>query len=350
MFSVARSRLTIPSQLVFLVLNGIGIFLSAVYNRVTPNLYENNAHHKMGWAGTWIALAWALMGMVKSYSEKNEKGFANPYRPVTTEAIDEHQRLGEPYSPGAYRWSDDSERDTEHNAETLCQSSRSNSWQAGDNMTHDYKAHRYEDNDEDLEEAEKHGFLGNSAVDRFFSRHSPRIASGRGLKVLSVLYTILERVMLPLGFVAAANGAVTYGGIGRENHVFSVLAHFIKGGIFFWYGLLTFGRWMGCFADFGWAWNIKPGKDIVGSRRAWVPSAEFTESFVIWFYGASNVFLEHLSAWGKAWSPMDLEHISITIMFFGGGLVRSQASESIIAADFFCSLACSSSLVAFEAC
>lgn len=34
--------------------------------------------------------------------------------------------------------------------------------------------------------------------------------------------------------------------------VFSGLAHFIKGGLFFWYGILTLGRWAGCFADIGW--------------------------------------------------------------------------------------------------
>ena len=51
------------------------------------------------------------------------------------------------------------------------------------------------------------------------------------------------------------------------------------------------------------------------------PSAEFVESFLIFFYGITNVFLEHLASWGSAWSAQDLEHISITIMFFGGGLV-----------------------------
>jgi hypothetical protein len=44
------------------------------------------------------------------------------------------------------------------------------------------------------------------------------------------------------------------------------------------------------------------------------------ESFLIFFYGSTNVFLEHLTAWGDAWSAQDLEHISITVMFFGGGL------------------------------
>ncbi len=78
---------------------------------------------------------------------------------------------------------------------------------------------------------------------------------------------------------------------------------------------------MGCFAEIGWAWNMMPPVGVVGLRRSRIPSAEFVESFVIFLYGATNVFLEHLAAWGSAWSAQDLEHISITIMFFGGGLL-----------------------------
>lgn len=98
------------------------------------------------------------------------------------------------------------------------------------------------------------------------------------------------------------------------SEVFSGLAHFIKGGVFFWYGILTLGRWAGCFVDIGWAWNVNPS----GKNR---PSAEFVESFMIFFYGTTNVFLEHLAAWGKDWSAQDLEHVSLTLMFSGGGLV-----------------------------
>jgi hypothetical protein len=47
---------------------------------------------------------------------------------------------------------------------------------------------------------------------------------------------------------------------------------------------------MGAFADFGWAWNV---------------------------------FMEHLAAWGDAWTAQDLEHVSISVMFFGGGLVSA---------------------------
>lgn len=68
------------------------------------------------------------------------------------------------------------------------------------------------------------------------------------------------------------------------------------------------------------AWNITP----VGARKANRYSAEFVESFLIFAYGSTNVFLEHLAAWGSAWSAQDLEHLSITIMFIGGGLVSEE--------------------------
>lgn len=109
----------------------------------------------------------------------------------------------------------------------------------------------------------------------------------------------------------------------RGSNVLNGLAHTIKGGIFFWYGLLTLARWMGCFVEYGWAWNVRPPVGLVSSRKATMPSAEFVESFVIFLYGSTNVFLEHLAAWGDAWTAQDLEHVSISIMFFGGGLVSS---------------------------
>jgi hypothetical protein len=107
----------------------------------------------------------------------------------------------------------------------------------------------------------------------------------------------------------------------RGKSVFNGVAHWIKGGIFFWYGLLTLGRWMGSFADFGWAWNVKPGGALVPKWKTRIPSAEFIESFVIALYGFSNVWLEHLAGWGSAWTATDFEHIAITILFFGGGVL-----------------------------
>jgi hypothetical protein len=99
--------------------------------------------------------------------------------------------------------------------------------------------------------------------------------------------------------------------------VFGGLAHWIKGGVFFWLGLFNLGRWSGSFAEVGWAWNARPRR----AGQKWRPSAEFVESALIFFYGSTNIFLEHLGGWGGEWSAQDLEHISITVLFIGGGLV-----------------------------
>jgi hypothetical protein len=87
---------------------------------------------------------------------------------------------------------------------------------------------------------------------------------------------------------------------------------------------------MGAFSEFGWAWNVRPEEPGVARWKTRIPSAEFTESFVIWLYGTSNVFLEHMNNYGGAWSAQDFEHVSITILFFGGGLMGMLVESSWI--------------------
>jgi hypothetical protein len=65
------------------------------------------------------------------------------------------------------------------------------------------------------------------------------------------------------------------------------------------------------------AWNIRPSTP---DRHSWL-SPEFIESSLIFIYGSTNIFLEHLAGWGNAWTARDLEHVSITVLFIGGGLV-----------------------------
>jgi len=97
---------------------------------------------------------------------------------------------------------------------------------------------------------------------------------------------------------------------------------YIAGGIFFNYGLITLGRYLGVFADLGWAWNLKPPGEMTGQKwKNRAPSAEFVESFFICLYGATQSFMEHLgNENGGLWSHNDLEHVSIAIMFFWAGL------------------------------
>lgn len=52
MLSIGRSRLTLPMQAAFPFTNTFGILVSIIYNHKTPDMYENNSHHKIGWAIT----------------------------------------------------------------------------------------------------------------------------------------------------------------------------------------------------------------------------------------------------------------------------------------------------------
>lgn len=319
MLSTARSRYHIPAQVVFHIVNGLGVFTGFVYNHSTPDLYQNNSHHPLGWAVTGFTIAWTLMSLYTAYGEYRsrraslERGQSLSSR--TMEQYDQLHRYNDEVSP---RHSRDSGQGTERNSASLF-GSRQNS---SDSVYQKPEQPMEDDEDErGAQEPERQGFLGHNRVDRFISKSVRRFSTQRAGKVVRFSQIFLEKVLLLLGFAALTSGFIVAGGLFRNRQIFSGLAHYIKGGIFVFYGFLTLGRWMGAFAEFGWAWNARPSYPVVVKWKTMIPSAEFTESFVIWLYGASNVFLEHLNNWGNEWTASDLEHVSITLLFFGGGLL-----------------------------
>ncbi|KAK5173121.1 uncharacterized protein LTR77_003243 [Saxophila tyrrhenica] len=318
MLSVARSRYHLPAQLAFHVVNGLGVFTGFVYNNSTPDLYKHNSHHPIGWVVTSLTIAWTLMSLFVAYSEYKSKRQAGGSHSVTKSAMAEHARWHRYSDRASARSSRDSGQGTERNSASLWGSRQGS--QESIQFKPEAPASPTEDN-EDEAASEANGLLGNNRVDRFVSRNVRRFATPSASKAIRFSQIVLEKLLLLLGFVAIATGFVVWGGLFKDREVFSGAAHFVKGGIFFWYGLLTLGRWMGAFSELGWAWNIRPNQPPVARWKTRIPSAEFVESFVIWLYGASNVFLEHLAAWGRPWSHQDFEHVSITLLFFGGGLL-----------------------------
>ncbi|KAJ5659953.1 hypothetical protein N7507_006404 [Penicillium longicatenatum] len=293
LLSIGRSRLALRSQCLFLVLNALGLLFGIIYNGQTPNLYENNAHHKIGWIVTCIvsgqvvlAFIFANAGRGESKQLQSRSLNRDTFLPIAT---DDHEYLYPTRTMHEYcRYIDDSQGNES-----------SSSIRSLSSPFYESQAEEY-----DYEKPEEPNWKPFNL---------------RGC-IFNGIYDAIDRIILPFGFIAIATGAVTYGGIFHGIEIFNGLAHFIKGGIFFWYGILTLGRFIGAWTDLGWAWNKKPPACVVG-WKAKVPSGEFVESFVIWLYGVTNIFLEHLAGWGKEWTANDLEHVSISIMFFGGGLV-----------------------------
>lgn len=329
MLSAARSKHHLPAQLLFHSINGLGMFTGFVYNYSTPDLYVGNSHHPIGWVVASITVLWTLLSLVVAYTNSEKK---HEHQKVASQTPSQNRveyASFEDYvdSPSTYRYSRDSGNfsggSRSNSSESIFEKDETIPLQddqdRGDNETYDA--------------TESSGFLRRRSLNRAFARAARLASHTRILPILRASQIILEKFLLLLGFVAVTSGFIVYGGLLKDREIYSGLAHYVKGGIFFWYGLLTLGRWMGAFAEFGWAWNVRPQCAQVTKWKSRVPSAEFTESFVIWLYGASNVFLEHLNNWGKAWSPQDFEHVSITILFFGGGLlgmmIESRALQNL---------------------
>ena len=128
-------------------------------------------------------------------------------------------------------------------------------------------------------------------------------------KAGSAVFATLERILVFAGFMQLLTGVVVYTGGCRGNHVNICLAHLIKGGIFWCYGLVTFARFLGSFSELGWAWNRIP----VAHRRN-VPTAEFVESLVVFLYGISNTWMERFGAKpGDPYTTRQVQHISIAV-------------------------------------
>lgn len=213
MLSVARSWFALPVQLSFLGVHSVGLLIGTVYSSKTPDLYESNAHNKLGWVVTWIIVAQCIIGIVrlavnfkKPQDVDAEK--QNVFLPISTEALAQHHQAT--YSADEYRYS----RDSGHF--TASEASRSQSISS----MHDYedeehqKLLEYQNQhaDTNAEYMEEQGFSGNTKAQRIASRFAATM-SLRTTRVLGVAYNVIDCVILLLGFAAIVSGAVVYGGV-----------------------------------------------------------------------------------------------------------------------------------------
>jgi hypothetical protein len=217
MLSIARSRLALPTQFAFLFVNAVALTLGVVYNQLTPDLYENNAHGKTGWIITWIASAWVAMALIQMYAGRTQGRAVEDEasHPMTADNMAHYERVHDSQLPDPSRYSIDSGHGTEaHSATaTLCGHSRSPSVES-EEQKFTGPTRRYTDDEHFDDESEKRGFLANTSVDRFCSRYLSRFACGRPLKWLRFFYVLIDRTILVQGFVAFTTGTVVYGGIG----------------------------------------------------------------------------------------------------------------------------------------
>ncbi|QLQ81312.1 hypothetical protein HG537_0F00730 [Torulaspora globosa] len=147
----------------------------------------------------------------------------------------------------------------------------------------------------------------------------------------SLVFNVLNYPLLLYYFVDVTMGIAVGNLLGKGVRIFNLLAHWIKGGVFICLGLVSLARYCGFGRKNGWAWNkvIITKKQFAQENPTWIRrmltprgmiTMEGIESFLIFFYGSTNIFLEHLAGAGGPWTAKDLQHVSIAFMYIGSGL------------------------------
>ncbi|KAI8385710.1 hypothetical protein BD560DRAFT_481355 [Blakeslea trispora] len=320
MLGIAKSSLHVPVQLLSFCFAMVGFFFAKVYGHSTPHLYAGNSHHTLGWILFLFMIIQMAVGVVRKVA--NAVGKHNNY-----ERVQEDEEEHFLHSPGpstlttGSSHSRHSDRHSDASGETLHMGEF-------DLYKHEQSSHAMEEDEEDQFVMSSHDIQTNSTSEnvtmRVFHIVSPYIPSAIKSAFVNLAYNrfttvvcryyhqVMGRTFVVLIFVQTLSGLVVYHGVCRSWEVLGCIAHLIKGGIFFFYGIGTFGRYLGAFSNRGWAWNrVENGSSF---------SFEMIECSLIFVYGITNTWMEHFGQ-DSRWTHKDLEHASLAFMWWWCGLI-----------------------------
>ncbi|CAK5275698.1 unnamed protein product [Mycena citricolor] len=305
---------------------------SSLYRKTTPDMYPHQRHSRHGYLLLFASLALTAIDT-----------FAASVR------IFQYVRAGRPYSFRGL-WSSAVGREMEDEAANaeyagLISEEPESMEEAGHEMKRGRTSYDHGTTAQWANHVRHHSTHSDGTLFMPSSPHSeatlhdahlpfvPRVSLVR--RIGRALFAITERLIIVTAFGISLSGIVVYTGGCRQNYINGCLAHLIKGGIFWCYGIASFARYLGWGAGIGWAWNLPP--------QSGKPTAEFVESAVIFIYGITNVWMERFGAQaGDPFTTKQLQHIGIAIMFWGAGLV-GMAVESKVVRRWLAGLAVNSS-------
>ncbi|KAI0637953.1 hypothetical protein C8Q77DRAFT_1214897 [Trametes polyzona] len=344
--------------ILFYTLVVFGLSTSALYRKLTPNMYEGSKHGPHGYFFLACAVALSaldvfsqilrLVTYVRAIRSGEERfSFKTLWNYVILDR-DEHLS-GAGASEAEYTNLVLDEPEELEEAELKAKEIEEDSIQVRrarvvEPIRTDIEMHQQDDHDHDetaqwandVHRHRRHASYPHSAASErtLFGAHSPQrsddsldvaghVYPWQGKSKREVLrfigraaFAVCERALVFAGFMQVTSGIVVYTGGCRGGLINSCLAHLIKGGIFWCYGLVTFARFLGSFSELGWAWNRAP------RHHGKYPTAEFVESLVIFLYGITNTWMERFGASpGDPYTTKQMQHISIAVMFWFAGLV-----------------------------
>jgi len=194
-------------RLTFQALSGLGLVFGIISNGNTADLYENNAHHTIGWFATCIMAVQAAIDLLLRFAKRTKT--------ITPEGAGlALSPLADTVRQNTYLlWSGSSDQLTESSASYNARNTPPiNSHDLGE----EFDRFRSEDDDDGYRSLipGRLSFFKNYFIHKYLSGRVPTMASYRTLlRTFEVLYGIIDRTILALGFVTLLTGGVTYAGI-----------------------------------------------------------------------------------------------------------------------------------------
>jgi hypothetical protein len=246
MLGVAQSSFHIPVQITFVTLTSIGIVFAIMYNSVTPDFYENNAHHKIGWVIVWMLVAQIASGMIHGVARYVNGDRSSRVEEIANEAEDmfmlgddgeeDEEDSGAEIKPrpGFRSETSDSGNDTGENTPRGGSTS--------DPPTTAFVIRRSSENTL-LDDHGRNARTINrkpgrrnaeSKIEEYLAKKFQNQGwlsriNRKGAIIANIVHGVIGRPMFCLGFIQVCTGIVTATGIFKGDNVYGGLAHFIKG-------------------------------------------------------------------------------------------------------------------------
>ena len=208
MLSIAASRYTFLTQIVFIAVNTLGMLTAMFYNARTPDLYPNNAHHKIGWIIIAVISAHVAVGVIARHKSiqptfsSHQQAHEQSFMPLATTPDDQ----GYADESQEFRLSSDSSRQNPVDSPSSL---------GGNSDTTQVEPY---DDESGLPTSRKFGSRRHaqhqghfSAVTNFLENLRWTITSRSPWAYLSYAYKATDRIILPFGFIAFTTGIATFG-------------------------------------------------------------------------------------------------------------------------------------------
>ncbi|OUT22217.1 hypothetical protein CAS74_003209 [Pichia kudriavzevii] len=351
-FNNINSSYLLPLNYVNVLITTLACILYSVYINNVPELFPNMAYSKLVTGLLFFSIIQTALTTLYSLSKYLSHSNYSKLPGLNIHLDDLNSPNPNSSSPASTLYEDDGDEDARELVDA-----NGNGLNFDINNEDDMDAHFHSSIKTPIVQSPPSTSTQNLLIKKLSSYNSISSFATTFSSLFNILHNISVWGLLVYYFVMLPTGVACLNLMGQSTRIFNLLAHFIKGEVFIIIGIISLARYCGCFAGIGGAWNtafvdfnhhqdlinppsnsgiqgvgsgghnimnstfIKLHKLVYGAKNSGlICSFEGIESFLIFFYGSTNIFLEHLASKDGVWTAKDLQHVSIAFMYLGAGL------------------------------